>query len=72
MALSTRLAVIVADVIVLAVTWYKTFNTVKRASSIGLSVKISETLLQDGAYPVFIGIFTRLIRPEHLGSVYFM
>lgn len=47
-ALSTRLAVIVADIIVLAVTWLNTFATVKQASSAGIRVSISQAILRDG------------------------
>ena len=44
-AVSTRLSVIVADIIVLVVTWLSTFDNVRRASSAGITVNISQTLL---------------------------
>ena len=47
-ALVTRMSVIVADVVVLAITWYKAARTVLEARSLGIRVPISEILLRDG------------------------
>lgn len=49
-AVSTRLAVIIADIIVLVVTWTSTFATVKQASSAGVKASVSRIILQDGTY----------------------
>ncbi|KAJ3541313.1 hypothetical protein NM688_g6102 [Phlebia brevispora] len=46
--LGTRLAVIVADIVVVAVTWLKTYQQVRQAYSIGLR-GVSSTLLKDGS-----------------------
>ncbi|KAJ3549533.1 hypothetical protein NM688_g5166 [Phlebia brevispora] len=45
----TRASAIIMDMMVLAVTWMKTYNHVKEAWSLGLPVGYSETLLQDGS-----------------------
>lgn len=54
-SLSTRIAVIVADLIVLAVTWYKAAGTVIEAYRLGIRVPVSEILLRDGLFSVFNG-----------------
>lgn len=46
--LATGLAIIVLDVIVLVVTWIKTFGHVREASRIGVNVSLSAILLRDG------------------------
>lgn len=51
--LLTRLSLIVADIIVLIVTWIKTFSLFKEASRLGIHMGISETLLRDGMYRVY-------------------
>ncbi|KAF7789113.1 hypothetical protein EIP86_000048 [Pleurotus ostreatoroseus] len=42
---------ILADAIVVLVTWYSTFRQVKNATSLGLHTGFSGVLLQDGAIP---------------------
>ncbi|KAI0684057.1 hypothetical protein BC835DRAFT_1294107, partial [Cytidiella melzeri] len=48
MSLSTRGCVILADVIVLVVTWIKTFGTVREASRLKIKVPLSEIMIRDG------------------------
>lgn len=45
--MGTRLAVIIADSIVVLATWLKTYQQVKQASSLGMS-GISAIFLRDG------------------------
>lgn len=47
-SLASRLSLIAADIIVLAITWIKTFRHVEEASQLGVSVSVSATLLRDG------------------------
>jgi hypothetical protein len=47
-SLSTRIAVIIADLIVLAVTWYKAAWTVREARRLGIEAPVGEILLRDG------------------------
>ncbi|KAI0685094.1 hypothetical protein BC835DRAFT_1421587 [Cytidiella melzeri] len=47
-AFTTRGSIILADVIVLVVTWVKTVGTVREASRINIKVPLSEILLRDG------------------------
>jgi hypothetical protein len=47
-SLGTRISVIVADLIVLAVTCYKAIGIVRQAYLAGMRVPISEILLRDG------------------------
>ena len=50
MAITTRVSLIVADTIVIAVTWRKTFLQYKKASQLGMHTNISATLLRDGEF----------------------
>ncbi len=47
-ALGTRLAVITADAIVLAVTWTKTYTTRKDGLRLGMEIPLTSLLLRDG------------------------
>ncbi|KAI0685329.1 hypothetical protein BC835DRAFT_1290468 [Cytidiella melzeri] len=47
-SISTRGCVILADVIVLVVTWTKAFGTVREASRLKIKVPLSEILIRDG------------------------
>lgn len=47
-SLSTRIAVIIADVIVLLVTWYKTGQTYMEARRLKISTPLVALLLRDG------------------------
>jgi hypothetical protein len=47
-SLATRISVVVADIIVLAVTWYKSLGTVRQAYRLGVRVPLWEILLRDG------------------------
>jgi hypothetical protein len=49
-SVGTRTAAIVADLIVLAVTWYKTVRIVKEAHLMGIRVPIGEILFRDGEF----------------------
>ena len=53
-SLSTRIALIIADVIVLAVTWRKAASTVKEASRINVRVPLSEVLIRDGEHRYYL------------------
>jgi hypothetical protein len=48
--LGTRVAAIIADIIVLAVTWYKTIGIVKEAHLLGIGMPIGEILFRDGQF----------------------
>ena len=54
MSLATRISVIVADLVVLAVTWHKAVGTVREAYRLGIRVPISEVLLRDGPFLKFM------------------
>jgi hypothetical protein len=41
-------AAIIADLIVLAVTWYKTVGIVREACLLGIEMRIGEILFRDG------------------------
>ena len=45
-----RLSVIVADAIVVAVTWKKTFHSARMASQLGMGSNLSATLFRDGEF----------------------
>lgn len=47
-SLGTRLAVVLADVIVLAVTWINAFGTVREARRAKIKVPLSQVLIRDG------------------------
>lgn len=49
-SLSTRIALIIADIIVLAITWKRTASTVREASRINVRVPLSEVLIRDGKH----------------------
>lgn len=51
--LGTRLAIIIADVLVLILTWRKTFTTQRDASRVGIRTPLSKLLLRDGAHLFF-------------------
>ena len=53
-SLSTRIALIIADVIVLAVTWRKAASTVREASRINVRVPLSEVLIRDGEHRYYL------------------
>lgn len=48
-AVATRLAVIVADALVIVLTWIKTWGTYREALRHGFSVPLASLLLRDGA-----------------------
>ena len=50
MTLITRICLIVADLIVVAVTLLKTYRQTKMASAVDASASLSGTLLRDGEY----------------------
>lgn len=73
--LAMRLAVIAADVIVVTITWIRTFHHVKEASRIGVSVRISAILLRDGesicvVYLLFLHATD--VKMCNIGSLYFL
>ena len=45
----TRASVVLGDVLVIGVTWYKTYNTWKTAASVAMKASFSTMLLRDGA-----------------------
>ena len=49
-SLGTRLAVILADVIVLATTWHKTMGTVRQAAHHRIQIPLSVILIRDGTF----------------------
>ncbi len=53
---TTRSAVIAADVIVLLVTWQKTFGIIRQSKQLKERMPLSEVLLRDGE---MVSIFTR-------------
>ena len=46
-----RLCVVLADLIVMMVTWRKTFHHVQEAAALNIPVSITMTLLRDGGLP---------------------
>ncbi|THG96397.1 hypothetical protein EW026_g5432 [Hermanssonia centrifuga] len=46
--LSVRLSMIAADILVLVLTWMKTYRNYKEATRVGLQAKVSSLLLRDG------------------------
>lgn len=63
---------ITAELMVLAVTLCKTFHQVRQASSLGMKLSLSETLLRDGAYILSITwnhAFAHYIFREHISHV---
>ena len=50
MALAACLSLIIADSIVVAVTWWKTFRHSRLAGELGLKVTLSATLFRDGTW----------------------
>ena len=72
--MSSGISLIVADAIVIAVTWLKTYRHVKRASQPGSYVTLSKSLLRDGKRTHSDTEYCkRLMQLVHLqGSVYFM
>lgn len=50
-ALTSCLALSAAHVIVMVITWIKTYHHVKEASQLGIGVRISTVLLRDGEVP---------------------
>lgn len=59
--LASCVALTVADIIVVVITWIKTFHQVKEAARLGVKVNISATLLRDGKESCFISILPYLI-----------
>ena len=49
-SLGSRLAVITADVIVLAATWHKTLGTVREAKRLQIQMPLSTVLIRDGMH----------------------
>ena len=47
---ATRISLIIADAIVVAVTWRKTFRHSREAAELGMRTSVSATLLRDGVY----------------------
>lgn len=48
--LSSRLSIIIADVLVIAVTWHRTFRHVREATRLGIRTSISSVMLKDGTF----------------------
>ncbi len=49
-SLATRLAVVLADILVLVLTWMKTFGTRREASRIHIEVPMITLLIRDGMF----------------------
>ncbi len=47
--ISTRSSVILGDILVLIVTWYKTYSTWKTAASVAMKASFSTMILRDGS-----------------------
>jgi hypothetical protein len=73
-------AAIIADLIVLAVTWYKTVGIVREAHLLGIRMPIGEVLFRDGELSsannqLKFGandIIFAIIRVERVGSLFFL
>ncbi len=59
-ALGTRLALIISDILVLTLTWRKTFRQRMDAARIGVRTPLSSLLLRDGT--PFLHPGTKLVR----------
>ncbi|KAI0705162.1 hypothetical protein BC835DRAFT_558114 [Cytidiella melzeri] len=67
---STRGSVVLANVIVLVVTWTKAMGTVREASHLNPKAPLSKTLIRDGTLffiipPIIISRFTLNLRQEN-------
>lgn len=67
--MSTRGALVLADAIVLVVTWVKTFGHWREAQRLNLRVSISTCLLRDGN-PPFRFVFHRFLTLRLPGQVH--
>jgi hypothetical protein len=73
-------AVIIADLIVLAVTWYKTVGIIREAHLHGIRIPIGKILFRDGEFSsandqLKLGVkdvIYGIIPMEHLGSLFFL
>ena len=54
MSLTTRIAVITADVLVLLVTWSKTAKSYREARRLGISAPLVTLLFRDGEWMIVI------------------
>jgi hypothetical protein len=78
--LGTRAAAIVADFIVLAVTWYKTIGIVREAHLLGIRMPIGEILFRDGELSsandqLKLGandVAFAIVPTERVGSLFFL
>lgn len=63
MAIVSRSSQVLADLIVIAVTWVKTFGHIQAAWKAGARVSVSATLLRDGENsPILLSVDYALIR----------
>lgn len=67
--LMTRVPVIVADVLVLILTWVKTYSQVMNARKAGQTMSVSLCLLRDGQWIIFPVSMDCFIL--YLGTAYF-
>lgn len=72
MTLASRAAVTAADVLVVAITWLKTYRHVREASQLGVTVSVSAILLRDGEnFYSFMRVFAFELTERDIGSLYF-
>ncbi|KAI0705217.1 hypothetical protein BC835DRAFT_1459262 [Cytidiella melzeri] len=71
LSFSTRGSVILADVIVLAVTWAKAIGTFRQASRLNVKVPLSEILIRDGTlfFIVLLGVNTFALLANDLPNI---
>lgn len=50
--ISTRTSVILTDVFVLLITWYKTYGIKKTVAEANIRISLSSLLLRDGLYSI--------------------
>ncbi len=52
-ALATRIAVAIGDILVLAATWHKTYKYRMDTTRTGMRAPLAHLLLRDGVFPSF-------------------
>ena len=72
-AIVARLSLILADLIVVVVTWSKTFPIMRAGSHFGFTSQVGMTLMRDGECHIGCMFATRTANPYRLsGSAYFV
>ena len=74
-SLATRISLIMADLLVLVVTWKRAAGTMREAARAKIRVPLSEVLIRDGERHPFIWLVTRALRygyDANVGTFFFL